>query len=536
LAFAAIAATVAGVQYSAQPPENYTGANGSTCSQCHGNFNTGGGGIAAVGLPVGGYAAGQSYDFSILLSHPSNRGRWGFSIAARDANNQPVGSFSTTNPNAAPNGSELSHFMAVIQSGTSFAYNNLRWTAPINPGPAQQNISFYFIGNAANGDFSLTGDFIYSGTLSTALLAANKAPFVRIVAPTQGSIFEAGAAIKLQAMASDSDGTVKKVEFFLVSSGLQKLGEDSIAPYELTGSNVEPGSYRVLAKATDDDSASTYSDTLNILVNACAGSGTILAEGFINIPGDRLVNLASSYSYPSYPDVVAQLNRFEYGPNIDDFYGARVRGYICAPVTGDYIFYISSDNQSELWLSTDQSPLNVRRIANVETQTGFRSYFSNTSQRSQPIRLIRGARYYIETVHKEGSGTDHLSVAWKLPGGLIEGPIPGNRLSPWNNTPLVQRNTGKKFEDAMKDVSFRGGSIVSPNPSSGSFQLTLNNTGQSANPPIIRILDAQGRILDYRYGFSSGNVHRFGESLKPGLYFVEIIQPGKINRIKIIKR
>ncbi len=166
----AVFAGQAGVQYSFQPPEGYTGADGSTCVDCHSSFglNSGGGSVTASGLPSGMYSAGQQYNFSLTIAHPSNRTRWGFSIAARDGNNAPVGTFSSTNPRAALNGSELSHNNAMTQTGTSFTYNNLRWTAPSNPTAAQQNVTFYYVGNAANGNGNNDQDYIYAN--STAVL------------------------------------------------------------------------------------------------------------------------------------------------------------------------------------------------------------------------------------------------------------------------------------------------------------------------------------------------------------------------------
>ncbi|MEL6650459.1 MAG: PA14 domain-containing protein, partial [Bacteroidota bacterium] len=47
---------------------------------------------------------------------------------------------------------------------------------------------------------------------------------------------------------------------------------------------------------------------------------------------------------------------FEIPVNSGNTYGARVRGYICPPTTGNYSFWIASDDKGELWLSTDDNP------------------------------------------------------------------------------------------------------------------------------------------------------------------------------------
>ena len=158
--------------FSSRPPQGHTGAEGVTCnSSCHTTFqlNSGGGSVTTAGLPTGSYVQGQTYDFSITISHVAVRNRWGFSIAARNAAGLPVGTFSDTHPNAALNGNELSHNNAVSFNSTSYTYNNLSWTAPSSPGASDNQVTFYYVGNAANGNFSPSLDYIYSGSTIVAL-------------------------------------------------------------------------------------------------------------------------------------------------------------------------------------------------------------------------------------------------------------------------------------------------------------------------------------------------------------------------------
>jgi len=159
--------------YSSVPPEGHTGADGAYCTQCHNSnsLNSGGGNVTVTGLPANTYTAGASYNFSLTTLHGvANRVRWGFSIEARNSLGMAVGTFSTTNPNAGLNGSELSHKNAVSTGmQASFTYDNLTWTAPSNPSPDDEDITFYFTGNAANGG-GTGGDFIYAGTKLITLL------------------------------------------------------------------------------------------------------------------------------------------------------------------------------------------------------------------------------------------------------------------------------------------------------------------------------------------------------------------------------
>jgi hypothetical protein len=161
------------VLFSSVPPQGRTGATGSYCTGCHqGNVrNASGGSVSISGLPSGSFVAGQKYNFSLTISHgAADRKKWGFSIIAVTNAGVPVGVFSSTNANAKNNGDELSHFNAVATSpNASFTYNNLAWTAPAAPTASEQTVHFYFAGNAADGSFSSSGDFIYSATQQATL-------------------------------------------------------------------------------------------------------------------------------------------------------------------------------------------------------------------------------------------------------------------------------------------------------------------------------------------------------------------------------
>jgi uncharacterized repeat protein (TIGR03806 family) len=94
---------------------------------------------------------------------------------------------------------------------------------------------------------------------------SNAPPTVALTAPANGATFPAGTNITLAAAASDTDGTVAKVEFF---RDLAKLGEDTSSPYSLVWSNVVAGSYSLTARATDSDGLASTSAVVNISVSA----------------------------------------------------------------------------------------------------------------------------------------------------------------------------------------------------------------------------------------------------------------------------
>ncbi len=134
------------------------------------------------------------------------------------------------------------------------------------------------------------------------------------------------------------------------------------------------------------------------------------------------------------PNLVAILPTAEAPQNWADNYGTRLRGYLRAPATGSYRFWIAADESSELWLSTSADPATKTRIANNTAFTGFRQWTKYASQKSATISLVAGQLYYLEVLQKEGTGTDNLSVGWARPGQANSAPseiIPTAVLSPF---------------------------------------------------------------------------------------------------------
>ena len=95
----------------------------------------------------------------------------------------------------------------------------------------------------------------------------------------------------------------------------------------------------------------------------------------------------------------------------------RFRGTVTAPVTGQYTFWISSDDGSELWLSTNDRKFQKQRIAYNPSSTAVQGFDTAACQMSQPITLQAGQKYYIEILHKEKDAGRHMEMAWQSPGG-----------------------------------------------------------------------------------------------------------------------
>ncbi|HEY9510713.1 MAG TPA: glycoside hydrolase [Verrucomicrobiae bacterium] len=159
----------------------------------------------------------------------------------------------------------------------------------------------------------------------------------------------------------------------------------------------------------------------------------ITREIFVDFSGTNLNQLIAAPAFPNAPSSRDEVSSFESVANLSGTFGSRLRGFVAPPQTGNYTFWISSRDASELYLSADENPATKTRIAWVKNFTAAREWTKEANQQSAPIRLEAGKRYFIEAIHVAANGSDHLEVGWKLPDQTLERPISGARLSPWTD-------------------------------------------------------------------------------------------------------
>jgi hypothetical protein len=147
-------------------------------------------------------------------------------------------------------------------------------------------------------------------------------------------------------------------------------------------------------------------------------------EVFTGIPGSEVQQLLDDPRFPSMPSSRSILrNVLEAPVDVGEEYGQRIYSWLSPPMTGNYTFWISGDDQSQLFLSQDSTPDLKTMIARVPEWTFFREWDFYSEQRSAPVFLEEGKKYYLECLMKEGWGGDHLSVQWQWPDGHMESPM-----------------------------------------------------------------------------------------------------------------
>jgi hypothetical protein len=150
--------------------------------------------------------------------------------------------------------------------------------------------------NSAVGTKTAVEASVFGGT------STNKMPTVHITSPLNNASFSEPASIKIDVTAADSDGTVKRVDFY---QGSTKIGQDTSAPYSFTWTNVGKGTYSFTAFVLDNENGSGISNSVSVLVTSANGntlangdfeSGTSGWEFQATAPGTGTMTLATDAS------------------------------------------------------------------------------------------------------------------------------------------------------------------------------------------------------------------------------------------------
>jgi hypothetical protein len=174
-------------------------------------------------------------------------------------------------------------------------------------------------GSVAAGNYSLTAvatDNFSAATISAAVPVLvslpNSLPSVSISSPLEGTTLSAGSNIAISANASDSNGTISKVEFF---AGTTLIGTattpSSGTLYSVTWNNVNSGAYVLTAKATDNANATTTSVAVNIKVVAQTGLSPT-ADAYVRDGASATTNFGTVATLQTQASAIAGNNRESY--------------------------------------------------------------------------------------------------------------------------------------------------------------------------------------------------------------------------------
>jgi uncharacterized protein (DUF1800 family) len=214
----------------------------------------------------------------------------------------------------------------------------------------------------------------------------------------------------------------------------------------ISGSPTESGEWDVALTASN--ASGSGSALLRIKVISTGGAITReVWNGNVDFTSNALPQPAST----------ALVSSLEGPQNAADNYSARLRGYLTAPSTGMYKFWITGADNAELWISNDAEVVNSFKRAQVATATGYREWTNAAAGKSPLLWLEAGAKYYLEVRHRANVGSDHVSVGWLKPGEGGADPanataptevVPGYALSPFA-PPVLQTGESTLYTTSM---------------------------------------------------------------------------------------
>lgn len=184
----------------------------------------------------------------------------------------------------------------------------------------------------------------------------------------------------------------------------------------------------------------TGSANLNLTILVLQSGGGLTRDVWNGLASNSVedIPLASS------PDVTTTVTEFAAPVNAGDNFGERIRGFITAPSTGNYTFFLTSgDENAELWVSADDDPSRTLKRSFVTNVAAAGDWAASTSQKSLEVEMEAGKRYYVESRRRELSGDDQLKIGWLKPGQTGTTPseiIPSYVLTPFTSGAALTGN------------------------------------------------------------------------------------------------
>jgi hypothetical protein len=205
--------------------------------------------------------------------------------------------------------------------------------------------------------------------------------------------------------------------------------------------------------------------TPTLTTNSAVATLTVQATGGLTVPGrlkqelftgfnqtiagQFLTNAIGSGSIGA-PSSVNAFASFE-TPSAGLNYGERLSGYFTPPASDYYVFFLASDDESQLFVSTDDQPANKRLVAQEDgfsLARGWNTIAGGTSMVSQKrsdqwvpdpfnppatppyasgIFMQAGSRYYIEAIHWGGAPDNLLGATFVTSNNVVSGlPVDGD--------------------------------------------------------------------------------------------------------------
>jgi PA14 domain len=281
-------------------------------------------------------------------------------------------------------------------------------------------------------------------TATNLTLVATTQPTNRTVYPGMTAFFRAGFTHTSVAVPPSfiwqrgtvAGGVTNYVNIPTATNSIISSASISLSLYSLVASTNDNGArFRCIAKVPGIG-PSFLSRTSSVVVLTVPFSGGMIVsnrlkrELFTGMNSGAAVTTITNGNN-NFPAAINAFASFDI-PSAGINYGERVNGYFTPTATDRYVFFLASDDNAVLMVSTNDQPVGKVLVAQEDGASDPRDWYGvnavngsiSTQKRSDTwspdagtttpyaggIPMTAGTRYYIEAVHWGGGGNNHLGV------------------------------------------------------------------------------------------------------------------------------
>ena len=321
-----------------------------------------------------------------------------------------------------------------------------------------------------------------TSTSAPVSVIANAAPAVNLTSPTANSVLAAPASFTLTAGATDSDGTITKVDFY---NGTILIGTATTAPYSFDWPNVPAGAYTITAIATDNAGAQTSSTAVAVTSNLAP---TIILTGPTD--GAQITSPNSFNLTVNAADADGSIAKVEFynGTTLLGTATTAPYSYTWANVpVGNYsLTAIATDNHGG---QTDSPAISVSAIANVPPTVSLTGPANGATMKVPgSFTLTADAASTTSAIAKvDFYAIDNATNAGILIGTATQPPYTAN----WSNVPLGDYTLSAVATDTLGAVTTS--SQVSVTVNTGIAQAYYIHADHLDTPRVIT--DTSGNVV-----------------------------------------
>ncbi len=237
------------------------------------------------GQPLGGLITSFPYQTEWQPTSPGS-----YALAARVTNASGVQGTSAPVNVTVTGGTAPTVTLVTPTTGNTLAVNSLQTLTATATAPSSTitNVQFFVNGVAVGTDtsFPYSADWTPNApgtyqviaratdalgnttdsTVAVVTVAGGTPPTVTVTNPAANSRYSVGTPLTLNAGASDTDGTIAQVQFFV--NGVPVGAATTTAPYSAVWTPAASGAYALTARATDNAGNTTTSAAVNVTITA----------------------------------------------------------------------------------------------------------------------------------------------------------------------------------------------------------------------------------------------------------------------------